>query len=84
MDEHPMPPDPSLAGDTELVARSREGDRLAFGVLYLRHHAAAWRVACTASGFSDDAEVAVIEGFSSVFSVLPPHSNPGDGLDSLP
>lgn len=82
MDEHLMPLDPSLAGDAELVARSREGDRIAFGVLYLRHHAAAWRVACTASGFSDDAEVAVIEGFCSVFSALP--RNPGDGDDFRP
>ena len=28
----------------------------AFGILYLRHHAAAWRVACVASRFSPDAE----------------------------
>jgi DNA-directed RNA polymerase specialized sigma24 family protein len=62
---------PEVAPDTELVARAREGDRIAFGVLYLRHHAAAWRLASATSRFSDDAELAVLAGFTDVFSTLP-------------
>src|SRR5581483_11612820 len=34
-------------------------------------HAAAWRIACVASRFSPDAELAVIEAFSRLFSALP-------------
>jgi len=62
---------PHLASDAELVARARDGDRTAFGVLYLRHHAAAWRLASATSGFSDDAELAVMAGFTEVFFSLP-------------
>jgi DNA-directed RNA polymerase specialized sigma24 family protein len=65
------PDDPTTADDLTLVEAARAGDRLAFGVLYLRHHAAAWRVACVVSRFSPDAELAVIEGFTRVFSALP-------------
>ncbi len=61
----------TLLGDSELVARARQGDRRAFGTLYLRHHDAAWRVACTAAGSSTDAEDAVAEGFAKVFAALP-------------
>ncbi len=61
----------ALLGDSELVARARQGDRRAFGTLYLRHHDAAWRVACTAAGSSTDAEDAVAEGFAKVFAALP-------------
>ena len=57
--------------DADLVARAGRGDRTAFGLLYLRHHLAAWRIATVASGFSDDAEVAVIDGFTNVFSAVP-------------
>jgi len=60
-----------LAPDADLVVRAQEGDRTAFGVLYLRHHAAAWRLASATSAFSDDAELAVMGGFTSVFSSLP-------------
>lgn len=66
-----LPDDPTAADDLTLVQAARSGDRLAFGVLYLRHHAAAWRVACVASRFSPDAELALIEGFTRVFSALP-------------
>ena len=66
--------DLTSANDLALVESARAGDRLAFGILYLRHHAAAWRVACVASRFSPDAELAVIEGFTRVFSALPPNS----------
>jgi len=61
----------ALLGDSELVDRARQGDRRAFGTLYLRHHDAAWRVACTAAGSSTDAEDAVAEGFAKVFAALP-------------
>ena len=69
METHPD--DPITADDLTLVEAARAGDRLAFGVLYLRHHAAAWRVACVVSRFSPDAELALIEGFTRVFSALP-------------
>src|SRR2546423_9808882 len=67
----PQPHDLTATDDLTLVEAARSGDRLAFGVLYLRHHAAAWRMACVASRFSPDAELAVIEGFTRVFSALP-------------
>lgn len=67
---------PRAAPDAELVARVREGDRIAFGVLYLRHHAAAWRLASACSGFSDDAELALMTGFSDVFSKIPRTGDP--------
>lgn len=65
-----------VAPDAVLVARAREGDRIAFGVLYLRHHAAAWRLASATSGFSDDAELAVMAGFTDVFPTLPRAGEP--------
>jgi DNA-directed RNA polymerase specialized sigma24 family protein len=68
--------DPILVDDAGLVTRAREDDRLAFGVLYLRHSEAAWRVACSVSGFSPDAELAVIEGFTTVFEALPAELTP--------
>jgi RNA polymerase sigma factor (sigma-70 family) len=61
----------TLLSDSELVVRAREGDRRAFGTLYLRHHDAAWRVACAAAGSATDAEDAVAEGFAKVFAALP-------------
>ena len=70
----PHPDDVTSTGALALVEAARHGDRLAFGVLYLRHHAAAWRIACVASRFSPDAELAVIEGFTRVFSALPQDS----------
>ncbi|MGH8991344.1 MAG: RNA polymerase sigma factor, partial [Acidimicrobiia bacterium] len=67
---------PHVAPDAELVARARDGDRIAFGVLYLRHHGAAWRLASATSSFSDDAELAVLAGFTDVFSILPRGGDP--------
>jgi len=61
----------TLLSDSELVVKARQGDRRAFGTLYLRHHDAAWRVACTAAGSPTDAEDAVAEGFAKVFVALP-------------
>jgi DNA-directed RNA polymerase specialized sigma24 family protein len=77
MDDHPgTVMAPEVAPDAELVARAREGDRVAFGVLYLRHHAAAWRLASATSRFSDDAELAVLAGFTDVFPTLPRTGDP--------
>jgi DNA-directed RNA polymerase specialized sigma24 family protein len=67
---------PEVAPDAELVTRAREGDRVAFGILYLRHHAAAWRLASATSRFSDDAELAVLAGFTDVFPTLPRTGDP--------
>jgi RNA polymerase sigma factor (sigma-70 family) len=61
----------TLLSDSELVLRARQGDRRSFGTLYLRHHDAAWRVACAAAGSPTDAEDAVAEGFAKVFAALP-------------
>jgi RNA polymerase sigma factor (sigma-70 family) len=61
----------TLLSDSELVLRARQGDRRSFGTLYLRHHDAAWRVACAAAGSAADAEDAVAEGFAKVFAALP-------------
>jgi DNA-directed RNA polymerase specialized sigma24 family protein len=69
-------PDGVTTDDWALVTAARAGDRLAFGLLYLRHHAAAWRVACVSSRFSPDAELAVIEGFTRIFSALPAETEP--------
>jgi anti-sigma regulatory factor (Ser/Thr protein kinase)/DNA-directed RNA polymerase specialized sigma24 family protein len=57
--------------DRNLALRARDGDRLAFGVLYLAHHEVAWRMACATSAFSADAEIALVEGFARVFGALP-------------
>ncbi|HEV8624792.1 MAG TPA: sigma-70 family RNA polymerase sigma factor [Acidimicrobiia bacterium] len=75
----PQPDDLTATDDLTLLQAARSGDRLAFGVLYLRHHAAAWRIACVASRFSPDAELAVIEGFTRVFSALPAESEEFEG-----
>jgi DNA-directed RNA polymerase specialized sigma24 family protein len=62
------------APDAVLVDLALEGDRIAFGCLYLRHYEAAWRVASVAAGWGPDAEVAVIEGFTTAFGALPADS----------
>lgn len=64
------------ADDHELASRVGRGDRSAFGLLYLRHHDAAWRMACVATGFTADAEIALVDGFASVFSELPTDGGP--------
>ena len=74
----------ALLSDSELVSQARQGDRRSFGTLYLRHHDAAWRVACAAAGSPTDAEDAVAEGFAKVFAALPAHGRPGAGLPALP
>src|SRR4029078_8147620 len=61
----------TLLSDSELVLRARQGDRRSFGTLYLRHHDAAWRVACAAAGSATDAEDAVAQGVRKVFAALP-------------
>ena len=42
--------DLTVATDADLIGLARAGDRSAFGMLYLRHHSAAWRVACVVAG----------------------------------
>jgi RNA polymerase sigma factor (sigma-70 family) len=63
--------DTALLTDDDLVGRARDGDRRAFGTLYLRHRDAAWRVACASAVSTADAEDAVAEGFAKVFAALP-------------
>ena len=70
MDERTAPARGSVA-DRKLAHRARDGDRLAFGVLYLAHHEVAWRMACATTAFSADAEIALVEGFARVFGALP-------------
>ncbi|MGH8973933.1 MAG: zf-HC2 domain-containing protein [Acidimicrobiia bacterium] len=57
--------------DHHLAEQVRDGDRLAFGILYERHHRAAWGMACVTTGFCPDAEIALIEGFASACADLP-------------
>jgi RNA polymerase sigma factor (sigma-70 family) len=61
----------ALLSDSELVMRTRQGDRRSFATLYLRHLDAAWRVACASATCAADAEDAVAEGFAKVFAALP-------------
>ncbi len=60
--------DLNSASDSELVAAVRQGDRLAFGVVYHRHHQLAWRIACNSAESFAEAEDAVIDGFTGVFA----------------
>ena len=64
-------PTAGSVADRKLALRARDGDRLAFGVLYLAHHELAWRMASATTAFSADAEIALVEGFARVFSTLP-------------
>jgi DNA-directed RNA polymerase specialized sigma24 family protein len=64
--------DLNSASDGELVAAVRRGDRLAFGVLYHRHHQPAWRIACNSAESFAEAEGAVIDGFTRVFATCAP------------
>ncbi|HET9771849.1 MAG TPA: sigma-70 family RNA polymerase sigma factor [Acidimicrobiia bacterium] len=52
--------------DGVLVERARSGEDAAFGLLYLRHHQAAWRVANAVTAFSPRCEDAVVEAFTRV------------------
>jgi DNA-directed RNA polymerase specialized sigma24 family protein len=52
--------------DLVLTRWARGGDPDAFGVLYLRHHHAAWRMAHGASGFAHQCPEIVIEAFARV------------------
>ena len=70
MHEGTAPASVSVA-DRKVALRARDGDRLAFGVLYLAHHEVAWRMACATTAFSADAEIALVEGFARVFGALP-------------
>jgi RNA polymerase sigma factor (sigma-70 family) len=63
--------DASVVSEEELLDRAREGDRSAFGTLYLRHRDAARKVAGMCASSAADAEDAVAEGFARVFAALP-------------
>ena len=63
--------DTSQVSEDELLDRAREGDRSAFGTLYLRHRDAARKVAGMCASSAADAEDAVAEGFARVFAALP-------------
>jgi RNA polymerase sigma factor (sigma-70 family) len=63
--------DIAVITEEELLNRAREGDKTAFGALYLRHRDAARKVAGMCATSSADAEDAVAEGFARVFAALP-------------
>jgi RNA polymerase sigma factor (sigma-70 family) len=63
--------DIAVISEEELLERAREGDKTAFGALYLRHRDAARKVAGMCATSSADAEDAVAEGFARVFAALP-------------
>jgi RNA polymerase sigma factor (sigma-70 family) len=63
--------DIAVISEDELLDRAREGDKTAFGALYLRHRDAARKVAAMSAASSADAEDAVAEGFARVFAALP-------------
>lgn len=63
--------DTAVVTEEELLERAREGDKCAFGALYLRHREAARKVASMCATSSADAEDAVAEGFARVFAALP-------------
>jgi DNA-directed RNA polymerase specialized sigma24 family protein len=66
--------------DHVLAGRVRDGDRLAYGILYRRHRTAAWGMACVVTGFCPDAEIALIEGFARACAALPESLGPGFDL----
>ena len=59
-----------LSSDAELITAVRSGESAAFGVLYERHAAAARAVARQYSNSAPDAEDAVSDAFSRVFSAV--------------
>src|SRR5262245_55757653 len=63
--------DSAVLTEEELLDRAREGDKSAFGTLYLRHRDAARKVAGMCASSAADAEDAVAEGFARVFAALP-------------
>lgn len=66
-------PDDTPESDDELLRRTREGDRYAYGALWRRHASAAYSVARTFR--SSDADDLVSEAFTRVMEVL----DAGDG-----
>ncbi|MGH2604464.1 MAG: RNA polymerase sigma factor, partial [Dehalococcoidia bacterium] len=63
--------DAAVLDEEELLDRAQQGDKSAFGALYLRHKDAARKVAGMAASSAADAEDAVAEGFARVFAALP-------------
>lgn len=67
LDPEPSDPEPS---DPELLARARAGDPDAFGVLHVRHAAAARRLAGRLSRNGHDADDLVAEAFARVLAAV--------------
>lgn len=65
--------------DARLVQLARSGDRTAFGLLYLRHHEAAWRMANAVTAFSSESAGLVVEAFARVLA-SPRHRFEGDAV----
>lgn len=57
--------------DAKLLRFAQSGDRTAFGVLYLRHHEAAWRMANAVTAFSPESSGVVVESFARVVATPP-------------
>ncbi|MGH9152816.1 MAG: sigma-70 family RNA polymerase sigma factor, partial [Acidimicrobiales bacterium] len=66
------------ATDASLATRAGAGDLAAFGELYRRHAAAAWRVALAVTANPDDAADAVSDAFTRVFQALPDRLHAAD------
>jgi len=62
--------------DAALVRRARTGEPTAFGLLYLRHHEAAWRVANAVTAFSPTADRVVVEAFTRALVGSPRRPGP--------
>ena len=65
--------------DARLVQLARSGDRTAFGLLYLRHHEAAWRVANAITAFSSESASVVVDAFARVLA-SPLHRIEGEAV----
>ncbi|HEX9683114.1 MAG TPA: sigma-70 family RNA polymerase sigma factor [Acidimicrobiales bacterium] len=54
--------------DVDLLTAALEGEIGAFDAIYRRHHPAAYRVACSVAGSTDDASDAVADAFTRIFN----------------
>ncbi|NYE95742.1 RNA polymerase sigma factor (sigma-70 family) [Psychromicrobium silvestre] len=73
-----VPGEKYLAGDAQLAGYVREGDKIAFEVLYRRHRGIALAIARRSLDLDADAEDVVAEAFTYLFSKL----EAGKGPDS--
>lgn len=65
--------------DNELLAISRQGDRSAFALLYIRHERPAWRFAYSLLRNETDAHDVVAETFMRVLRAIEHGNGPKDG-----